>query len=55
MMSVLLVASVVSMVVKEPEYGAWDPVEVETSFQFPFETFQLIMKLFFYRYRAKLS
>lgn len=29
MMSVLLVASVISMVRTSPEYGAWDPVAVK--------------------------
>lgn len=33
MMSLLLVASVVSMIRNEPEYGAWDPVEVKHSWQ----------------------
>lgn len=40
MMSVLLVASVVSMIRTSPEYGAWDPVQVRC-----FLSFQLLSLL----------
>lgn len=55
MMSLLLVASVVSMIRNEPEYGAWDPVEVKLFLTISIETFQIDIKNLFIRSRAKLS
>lgn len=51
MMSVLLVASVISMATNSPEYGAWDAVEVSKNFNFVVKWQQILHSFLIHHWR----